>query len=194
MIDDKIVDPNALVDDSKIKVTINQGASEQAADDTPPPSSGNKSWPPRADPPEAEHCEDEITIPPIRLGTLKGAAVKGIKMAKRAGVGAAQGMSAMADNILELPSVKPLKEFKIPGKVLIFIMLGLLAVSFLCFFRKLFLWGILGILVDVLVGVGLISYFGICLKALLTKFFLYIAIAAAGAMLLFCFIRVIIGK
>jgi len=114
------------------------------------------------------------------------------RRAKYLSKGAGKGISKMSNKLLDLPILKPLKEMKQLATILIVIMVVLLLISIICFFRSAILWGILGILVDVGVGVGL--YFGIQAAPTKAKLFGIAGIAVTGAMLMFCFVRMIMGR
>lgn len=194
-----IIDPNSLVKDaSNISVTVNQGASvphtRAAIPATPTQqilrtqsSHQSAAWPPAqqaapAQEPDKQRAEKTSTFSMVNV----------VRRAKHLGKGAMNGLSGISNKLLDVPMLKPLKELKSLATILLVIMIALLLVSFICFFRNAILWGILGLLVDVGVGVGL--FFGVQAMPTKAKLLGIAGIAVTGAMLVFCFIRMIMGR
>lgn len=187
-----LINPDASVKDSgKISITINQ------VESAPPPKATTTA----SQTPQAQRQQRSEAWPPSQLkapaqeqideqGTFSMANV--MRRAKYLSKNAISGIGKLSDKILDIPLLKPLKELKGLAAVLLVIMAALLLVSFICFFRNALLWGILGILVDIGVGVGL--YFGVQAMPTKVKLFGIAGIAVTGAMLVFCFIRMILGR
>lgn len=196
-----IIDPDSLVNDGggNINVTINQGTAARpqrvnvpvsppmptapAASAAPPMTAA---WPqPSTEPAQPAATAVEATNNGFSLTNV-------VRRAKFLGGKAARGVSSASDKLLDMPFLKPLKEIKTLAKVLLIIMVLLLLVSFICFFRHAVLWGILGILVDAGVGVGL--FFGVQAMPSKAKLLGIAGIAITSLMLVFCFIRMIMGR